>query len=133
MERVYTPSDTFYLDENTTLHLTKDFAVLCELHNCYPAEYLENFMSKISLAEMEAKTGLKIANDNFTMHFFMKIVLGFGMADDEVPDLTDDEVVFLIATEKMREHICTMRSVKQRIAVFKEFYRKRYEKISSQN
>jgi len=133
MERVYTISDTFYLDENTTLQFTKDFTVMCELHNCYPAEFLEHFMSRISLAEMEAKTGLKVPNDNFTMHFFMKIVLGFGLADDETPDLTEDEVVFLMATEKMRLHIYTIRSVKERTAIFKRFYQKRYEELMNQN
>ena len=106
---------------------------MCELHNCYPAELLEHFMSRISLAEMEAKTGLKVPNENFTMHFFMKIVLGFGLADDETPDLTEDEIVFLLATEKMRLHIYTIRSVKERISIFKRFYQKRYEQLINQN
>ena len=133
MERVYTTSDTFYLDENTTLQFTKDFTVLCELHNCYPTELLQNFMSRISLAEMEAKTGLSIKNENFTMHFFMKIVRGFGLADDETPDLNEDEIVFLLRTEQLRVQLYTVRSEQKRIALFKELYHKRYLQIINQN
>jgi len=133
MERVYTTSDTFYLDENTALHFTKDFTVMCELHNCYPAEYLENFMSRISLAEMEAKTGLQVPNDNFTMAFFMKIVLGFGMVNDEVPELNEEEIAFVREAEELRVRMFTTRSLPKRIAVFKELYHKRYAQIMSQN
>ena len=129
MDRVYTKSDTFYLDENTTLHCTKNFTVMCELHNCYPAEYLENFMSRISLAEMEAKTSLKIPNDNFTMAFFMKIVLGFGMANDEVPDLNEEEVAFVKEATELRVRLFTIRSLQQRKAAFKELYHNRYQQI----
>ena len=133
MERVYTKSDILYLDENTTLHFTKDFTVMCELHNCYPAEYLENFMSRISLAEMEAKTGLGISNDNFTMAFFMKIVLGFGMVDEEVPNLNAAEIAFVRAATELRVRMFTVRSLPKRISVFKELYHNRYEQIINQN
>ncbi|MCX2482569.1 hypothetical protein [Pedobacter sp. MR2016-24] len=112
---------------------TKDFTVLCELHNCYPTELLQNFMSRISLAEMEAKTGLSIKNENFTMHFFMKIVRGFGLADDETPDLNEDEIVFLLRTEQLRVQLYTVRSEQKRIALFKELYHKRYLQIINQN
>ena len=133
MERVYTTSDTFYLHENTTLNFTKDFTVMCELHNCYPAEYLEHFMSRVSLPEMEAEMGFDIPNDNFTMAFFMKIVLGFGLADDEVPELNEAEAAFVREVTAMRVRMFTNRNLEQRIAVFTELYHKRYQQIISQN
>ena len=133
MQRVYTSSDTFYLDENRSLSFTKDFTVLCELHNCYPAEYLENFMGKISIAEMQARTGLKIPNDNFTMAFFMKIVLGFGRQNTVVPEFTDKEVDFICEMDEIRLHIHNVRSLQQRITILKEFYHKHYQDINNHN
>ena len=133
MQRVYTCSDTLYLDENRSLSFTKDFTVLCELHNCYPAEYLENFMSKISIAEMQARTGLKIPNDNFTMAFFMKIVLGFGRQNTVVPEFTDKEVDFICEMDEIRLHIHNVRSLQQRITILKEFYHKHYHDINNHN
>lgn len=132
MERVYTSSDTFHIDENTMLHFSKDFTVMCELHNCYPVEYLENFMSKISLAEMEAKSGLKIPNENFTMFFFMKIILGWGV-NNKMPDLNDGELAFAKEMAELRVSIFTIRTLKQRIAVFTQFFHKRYQEIIQQN
>jgi len=133
MQRVYTCSDTLYLDENRSLNFTKDFTVLCELHNCYPAEYLEDFMSKISISEMQARTGLKIPNDNFTMAFFMKIVLGFGRQNTVVPAFTDKEVDFICAMDEIRLRVHNVRSLQQRITILKEFYHKHYQDIYNHN
>ena len=133
MNRVYTSSDTFHLDENRSLNFTKDFTVLCELHNCYPAEYLENFMSRISIAEMQARTGLKIPNDNFTMAFFMKIALGFGRQSTIVPEFSDKEVDFICEMDEIRLRIHNVRSLQQRIIILKEFYLNHYQNIHRHN
>jgi len=133
MKRVYTSSDTFYLDENRCLNFTKDFTVLCELHNCYPAEYLENFMNKISTAEMQARTGLKIPNDNFTMAFFMKVVLGFGRENNEVAEFTEKEVDFICEMDEIRLRIHNVRNLDQRINILKEFYLNHYQDINTSN
>ena len=131
MERVYTFSDTFYVDEHITLELSKNFIVLCELHNCYPAEYLEYFMDQISIAEMEAKTGLEVLNDNFTMAFFMKIVLGFGLANDEIPDFNEEDMIFLLEMEELRAHCHHIGSQEERIAVFRAFCQNRYDQMAN--
>jgi len=133
MQRVYTCSDTFYVEKHITLELSKNFIVLCELNNCYPAEYLEYFMNQISIAQMEAKTGLELLYDNFTMAFFMKIVMGFGLADDDMTDYNEEDIIFLLELEDLRAECYHIDSLEERVAVFKEFCQKRYDQIVNQN
>ena len=59
MERPHTPSDIIYLDEYSTLKLSKDFCVLCEVYDCYPKEFLEYFMGFISVADADVGFRLK--------------------------------------------------------------------------
>ena len=131
VQRVYTCSDTFYVDEHITLEFSKNFIVLCELHNCYPAEYLEYFMDQISIAEMEAKTGHEVLNENFTMAFFMKIVIGFGLTDDQMADYDEDDIIFLLDLEDLRAQCYHIVSLEERIAVFKAFCQNRYEQMAN--
>lgn len=93
MERIHTPSDVIYLDEFSTLKLSKDFCVLCEGHNCYPKEILEYFMGYISLSDARAHKGIK-GYTNFIFDFFVKIVNGFGRKTPIIFDPTDHEIDF---------------------------------------
>lgn len=129
----HTFSDTFCVDEHIMLKFSKNFIVLCEPHNCYPAEYLEYFMDQISVAEMEAKIGLEVLNDNFTMAFFMKIALGFGLANDEIPDFNEEDMIFLIEMDELRARCHHIASQEERIAVFRSFCQKRYDQIANRN
>jgi len=90
-------------------------------------------MSKISISEMQARTGLKIPNDNFTMAFFMKIVLGFGRQNTAVSEYTDNEVDFICEMDEIRLRIHNVCSVEQRITILKEFYLEHYQDINRYN
>jgi hypothetical protein len=130
MERPHTPSDTIYLDEDSPIRLTKDFCVLCELHNCYPKEYLEYFMGRISIAEVQASNGLKIKEQYFTFDFFMKIAKGFGRDISETLDLTDMEIEFHERMEEMRLEIYNIRDLTERTSILRDFYLSHYQNMN---
>jgi hypothetical protein len=130
MERIHTPSKIIYLDENSPINLTKDFCVLCELHNCYPKEYLEYFMSKISIAEAQASVSLNIKEQNFTYDFFLDIAKGFGRNASDVVELTDMETEFYEQMEKMRLEIYNIRDLKERTEILRDFYLSHYLRMN---
>ena len=130
MERVYTISDTLYLDEYSAIRLSKDFCVLCEVHNCYPIEFLEYFMEKISLADAHAHKGMKISYDNYTFSFFMNIANGFGRNTTEMCNLTDSELDFYERMEELRLELYTIRDLKERATILRDFYLSYYQSIN---
>jgi hypothetical protein len=130
MKRTYVPSDTTYLDENTPLQLTKDFSVLCELHDRYPKEYLEHFMNMVSLADFHARMGLNMPQTNLLMVLFMKIANGFDRDSSEILQLTDMELDFYERMEELRLEIYNIRDLAERTAILKEFYLSHYQQIN---
>ncbi|WP_158799531.1 hypothetical protein [Pedobacter sp. L105] len=130
MERTYVPSDVLYLDENTTLQLSKNFSVLCELHNCYPKEYLEHFMGRISLADCHARKGLKITNDNLAMGLFMMIANGFARDSSEKLHLTETELDFYERMEEMRLELYIVRNLTERTDILRDFYLSHYQNMN---
>ena len=130
MKRTYVPSDTIYLDENTPLQLTKDFSVLCELHNRYPKDYLEHFMNMVSLADFHARLGLNIPQTNLLMILFMKIANGFDRDSSQILHLTDMELDFYERMEELRLEIYNIRDLAERTAILKDFYLSHYQQIN---
>ena len=130
MKRTYVPSDTIYLDENTPLQLTKDFSVLCELHNRYPKEYLEHFMSMVSLADFHARMGLNIPQTNLLMVLFMKIANGFDRDSSEILHLSDMELDFYERMDELRLEIYNIRDLAERTAILKDFYLSYYQQTN---
>jgi hypothetical protein len=130
MERPHTSSDTLYLDENSPLKLTKDFCVICELHNCYPKEFLEYFMGRISVAEAQACFGLKIKEQNLIFEFFLDIAKGFGRDKEEGSDLTDMEIEFYDKMEELRLEIYNVRDLEERTMILRDFYLNHYQSMN---
>ncbi|HEY0177959.1 MAG TPA: hypothetical protein VGC08_16365 [Pedobacter sp.] len=130
MKRTYALSDILYLDENTSLHLTKDFCVLCELHNCYPKVFLEYFMSMISMADYHAKKGLKITEENLTVDLFMKIANGFARDTSQTLRLTDMELEFYERMEELRLQLYNIKDLAERTAILKDFYLSHYHQMN---
>lgn len=131
MERLYAPNDVLYLDELTTLQLSKNFCVICELHSFTPKEYLEYFMSRISMADLHARKAMKLPEHNLTMDLFKKIVDGFASKSTQVIDLTDLEIDFYQRMEELRLELYNIRSLSERIVFLKDFYLSHYLKMTS--
>ncbi|WP_158800216.1 hypothetical protein [Pedobacter sp. L105] len=130
MNPVYISSDRIYLDEDNVLLLNPDFCVICELHNCYPKQILENFMGRISLAESIAKKGLKLSVYNLAMDLFMKFTNGFARKSTVILHLTDMEIDFYERMEEIRLEIYIVRSLKERIAILQDFYFSHYQNLN---
>jgi len=130
MERVYTISDTLYLDEYSAIKLSKDFCVLCEAHNCYPKEFLEHFMGRISVADAHAHKGLKLIYDNYTFSFFSNIADGFGRDTTEMFDLTDTELDFYERMEELHLELYIIRDVQKRANILRDLYLLHYQAIT---
>ncbi|MBB5645900.1 hypothetical protein [Pedobacter cryoconitis] len=129
MERLHTPSDVLYLDEFSTLKLSKDFCVLCEAYNCYPKEFLEYFMGYISLSDAHACEGIK-GYTNFIFEFFFKIANGFGRDTPFMFDLTDDEIDFYHRMEEVRLEVYIIRDLLERADTLRDFYQAYYQTIN---
>lgn len=130
MERLHTPSDILYLDEFSTLRLSKDFCVLCELHNCYPKEFLEYFMGRISLADAHAHLQLKKWYGNFIFDFLFKIADGFGRDTTSIPSLNDVELHFYQRVKQLRLELYIIQDLKERAAILRDFYLSHYRTMN---
>lgn len=129
MERLHTPSDILYLDEFTTLKLSKDFCILCEAYNCYPKEYLEYFMSYISVADAHACEAVK-GYTNFIFEFFFKIANGFGRDASVRLVLTDTELDFYERMEELRLEVYIIRDLQERADTLRKVYLSHYQTMN---
>jgi hypothetical protein len=130
MERPHTPSNFLYIDENSYLKLNKDFCVLSELHSCYPKEYLEYFMSRISAAEEHARSAIKKPNTNFTFDFFMKVANGLGRDANEKLNLSEHDVDFYERMAELRLELYNIRNLDERTAILRDFYQSHYQSMN---
>jgi len=112
----------FYLDENSAITLTKDFCVICELQNCYPKEFLEYFMGRVSIADVQARAGLKFKEQNFPFNFFLGVAREFGRPATEGSDLTDMQIEFYQRMEELSLEIYNIRDLQERTAILRDFY-----------
>ena len=131
MEHNYAPTDLIYLDENTTLRLSKDFCVICELNSCYPKEFLEDFMNRVSLADCHARQALKIKNPNIAMCLFMKIANGFARDNSVMLQLRELELDFYQRMEEMRLELYIIRNLQERTAALQDFYFSHYQQMNA--
>lgn len=102
MERVYTPFDSLYIDEYSSIHLSKDFCILCEMHNCYPQEYIEHFMREIPLLSAFRGFDLADENSNPCLELYSKIINGFGKPINSTETYDDSELNFYDLIEGIR-------------------------------
>lgn len=129
MERIHAPSDILYLDEYSTLTLTKDFCVLCEIYDCYPKELLEYFMGYVSVADAHACNGIK-GYSNFLFSFFLMIASGFGRNPDIRIDLTDWEIDFYERMEELRLEVYIIRDLQKKADTLRDFYLTHYHTMN---
>ncbi|WP_442591526.1 hypothetical protein ACSBL2_09875 [Pedobacter sp. AW31-3R] len=132
MERVYTPSDRLYLNEDSVLYLNQEICVLSELYNCYPSEFLEYFMDHISLAQEDAFRGLKREKENYLYLFFLSIVNGFGRDANQPLHLTEQEIDFYEKKRELHLEIFIVRDPKERTAILQNFYQTHYQNMNPQ-
>ncbi|WP_158799429.1 hypothetical protein [Pedobacter sp. L105] len=129
MERLHAPSDILYLDEYTTLKLSKDFCVLCELYDCYPKEFLEYFMGYISVADAHACDRIK-GYTNFIYSFFFLIANGFGRSSNIRIELLDWELDFYERMEELRLEVYIIRDLQKRADTLRDFYVIHYQTMN---
>ena len=126
----YPGSRILYLDEETPLQLTKDFCVICELYGCHPVEYLEYYMSMISLADAEIRMDMKLKNHNCSMYLFMDTVHIFMEDHKERLICSREESDFLQEVEEYRMYLYSIKNFPQRRALLQKFYQEYYYSIN---
>ena len=126
MERFYTPTNKLYINEFSTIHLSKDFCITCEILACYPNEFLEYFMNNISLAELHAREDLKEYVQNVPLASFLKIVNGFRKDNPQNVTVDQVEIDFYDKAQELRLSLFNIRDVEERIKILKEFYLSHY-------
>lgn len=125
--------DKIYLDEEHCLIFTDDFSVLCDIHRHYPKEYLEYFMSRISLADADARVGLKKIDENHSMAFFHLITCGLGNITGGLIHITELEADFIDKIQQLHYEVFLIRDLDKRRAVYQEFYLNYYNKLINQS
>ncbi|HLT88236.1 MAG TPA: hypothetical protein VKZ57_11645 [Sphingobacterium sp.] len=71
-----------YLDEETKLTLTKDFLLVCMLHQFSPTVYINVLMRCISLADLYARQHLDKIVYNAALGFYIRVQHGYGKLID---------------------------------------------------
>lgn len=128
MDRTITRDTTLILDEGITLELKMDFCLLCELHNCTPEEYLEHFMSNISLPNTHANVGLKRVVENQAMGFFYKSL----STNKRKPSLSAYrflQVHFIDQIQELHLWLFIIRSYEKRVEKYQELYYQYYQQL----
>ncbi|WP_316750927.1 hypothetical protein [Pedobacter gandavensis] len=128
MERTNTKETTIILDEGITLQLKMDFCLLCEIHNCTPEEYLEHFMSQISLPETHANFELKKKPENQAMGFFQKALNIY----EEKPSISAHrhlQVQFIDEIQELHLWLFIIRSFGKRVEKYRELYYRYYQQL----
>lgn len=115
-------TDKIYLDEESVIHLNADFRILCELFSVYPKEYLEYFMSKISLADHSARGGLMLYVENPSLAFFLRMTEGIEKPRMTRRQLTETDINFIDRIQELNVELFIYRRLEQRIEIFREVY-----------
>lgn len=132
MERSRTQNTTLVMDDGKTLQLKMDFCLLCELHNCSPEEYLQHFMSQISLPIVHANVGLKRVVENQAMGFFYKVL----NISKELPSNNAHrtlQVQFIDQIQELHLWLFIIRDYEQRVKKYQEIYYSYYQRLLAIN
>lgn len=126
-------TDKIYLDENHALTFTEDFSLMCDTHRHYPKEYLEYFMSRISLADADARVSLNKIDENPAMAFYELVLNGLGNLFPETLHLTELEANFIDSIQKFHYEVFLIRDLDERRSAYQEFYLDYYNKLINQS
>jgi len=130
MEHLYAPKNQLEIGQYGILNLNEDFCILCELHSCYPNEFLEYFMNNVSLAEAHAREGLKLYVENLPLACFVKINNTLRKDKDVIVSLDDEEKAFYQKSRELRLSLFNIRDLEERTRILREFYLSYYQKMN---
>jgi hypothetical protein len=124
--------EKLYIDEESIIVFTKDFRIICEIHNIYPKAYLEHFMNKVSWAEAHARVDLDADTMDSGLLFFIKLTNGLGNLKRQEIEITDAVLEYIDEAEQLRAKHYLVRNLEQRIAIYREFFLEHYNRIINQ-
>lgn len=130
MERSKTQNTSLLLEEEITLQLSMDFCLLCEIHHCSPEEYLEHFMSQISLPSTHANLGLNRLVENQAMGFFYKS-LNIGKGTPAIHAHRNLQVQFIDQIQELHLWMFIIRGYEKRVQKYQELYFNYYQLLLS--
>lgn len=119
----------FYLDENNVLELSDDFRIRCEMLQHTPKEFLEYFMSKISLADRDARVGLNKIVENSALAFFQLTTIGLGRNEDTKIINGEAQQEFIDEFQTIQYELFIVRDLEERRSLLEEFYLKHYKEL----
>jgi hypothetical protein len=119
-----------HLNEEQVLELSDDFRIRCEMLQHTPKDFLEYFMSKISLADRDARFGLNKVIENHALDFFRLTTLGLGRNEDNKITNHEAQQDFIDEYQKMRYELFIVRDLEERRSLLQEFYLKHYHELT---
>lgn len=125
--------EKIYLNETQPLLFSNDFRIICELYQIYPKCYLEYFMNKISLAETNARLDLNIEVQCNAMAFFFRMVNGLGQLNTKKVKPAEAILDYIDEIQQLPAKSFIIRNLDERIALYREFYKSHYQKITKEN
>ncbi|TYR37054.1 hypothetical protein FXV77_07730 [Sphingobacterium phlebotomi] len=114
-----------YLNEETKLTLTKDFLLVCLIHQFSPTVYINALMQCISLADLYARQHLDKLVYNAALGFYIRVQHGYGhlMDTDHINTLGFKDLILDLQEFDVRYFF--IRDLEKRTAV----YRARLEEV----
>ncbi|WP_316821652.1 hypothetical protein [Pedobacter gandavensis] len=128
IDRTKAQNTKLILEEGIVLQLSMDFCLLCEIHNCAAEEYLEYFMSKISLPVTHAQVGLNCIVENQAMGFFYKSLDSFKVSDANSAH-RNLQVLFIDKIQELHLQLFIIRNFEKRVEKYQELYQDYYQKL----
>lgn len=119
----------FFIDEDTALELSDDFRIRCEMLQHTPKEFLEYFMSKISLADRDARIALNKITENPALAFFELTTLGLGRNEDTSIVNGEAQQDFIDEYQTIKYELFIVRDLEERRSLMENFYLKHYQEL----
>lgn len=125
----YIKTNELKLDKNTTLRLTLDFRLFCEIHELVPAKYLEHFMANISLSDISARNSLGMTELNYAVAFFSALSDGYKNINEGNLPHPDLHFNFIDRMQEMHLRALFIRNLDQKKQMYQEVYYSHYLKL----
>lgn len=125
----YITRQKFFIDENSALELSDDFRIRCEMLQHTAKDFLEYFMSKISLADRDARVGLNKIIENPALAFFQLATHGLGGNEDTSIGNGEAQQDFIDEFQTMKYELFIVRDLDERRSLLEEFYLKHYQEL----
>lgn len=116
-----------YLDEETKLTLTKDFLLICLIHQHAPTVGLNAMMQCISLADLYARTHMNKVVHNPALGFYLRVQRGYGGLVDVAHIHTLGFKDFILDLQEFDVRYFFIRDFEKRKAVYRTRLEELYE------